>query len=213
MAGSKAPRNKKYTSTKRTSVNVSTILNRVLNKWYVIGDMNHDPKSFHTGELNVFLKGRDLVVALQEMAKFFYDRRQEWVFAVYHFFKVDGKIEVVPSVMRIQNTTLNEMADQAEDNIRQLKESVIDVEDDHTEENYIFYGYYLNFGGDIRLDLMEEKIIESLYKVNNDLESIRPEIVPCTAEKVLRSIVGDKFVLSNPKALSTSMTEENYNET
>jgi hypothetical protein len=141
------------------------------------------------------------------MSKFFYGQRKQWTFAVYHFFKVNGKIEVAPTIMRIEDTLLNEVADAAEKNIQILKESILDTEDGLTEENYIFYGYYINYGESLRMDLMETDIISALMKVNNDLQDISPEIVTCNAEKVLRAIAGEKFSIVNSNSLSTEMVE------
>lgn len=208
MAKSKPARNKKYQPISAKSRHISAVLNNAMSKFYVMGDMNHNPMSFHTGQINAMLKGIDLKIGLEEMTKFLYSQRKLWHFAVYHFFKVEGKIEVIPSIMRIEDALLNEVADAAEENIKLLKESIIDSDDGLTEENYVFYGYYINYGPDLRMDLMEEDIIKVLLKVNNDLVDVNPEVSTCTAEKVLQAIAKEKFSLVNSDALSTEMVEE-----
>lgn len=208
MATNKKSPRKKGCAIRRKSQHISNVLNHAINRWYLIGDMNHDPMSFHTSELNMYLKGIDLSIALQEMTKFFYGQRREWIFAVYHFFKVDGDIQVVPTQVTIQDALLNEVADAAEDHIKTLKESIIDVDDDHTEENYFFYGYYLNFGDGLAMEKMEDDIIDALFKVNNDLSDVKPEVCVCNAEKVLRAIAGEKFSSTNSNAKVTKMKEK-----
>jgi hypothetical protein len=208
MAKTKAPRNKKYSPVKAMTKQVAHVLNTAINKFYMIGDMNHDPMSFHLSEVNMMLRGSALNVGLQEMTKFFYGERRDWVFAVYHFFDVDGKMEVVPSIMQIPDALLNEVGDAAEENIQLLKNSIIGTDEGLTEENYVFYGYYINYGDGLRMDLMEDDIISSLFKVNNDFAAINPEVCTCTAEKILRAIAGEKFSLVNSKALKTNMIEE-----
>lgn len=208
MAGNKTTRKKKGGSGRRMSKHIAAVLNHVMDKFYIMGDMNHSPTSFHTSGLNLHLKGMDLVIALQEMMKFLYGERKQWTFAVYHFFKIDGKIEVIPSLMRIDDSLLNEVADNAEDNIKLLKDSVMDEEEGLTEENYIFYGYYINYGEHLRMDLMEQDIITALMKVNGDLVSVNPEVETCTAEKILRSISNEKFSLVNSNSLKTDYVEK-----
>lgn len=208
MAKTKAPRNKKYSQVKSMTNHIKAVLDSVINKFYIIGDMNHDPMSFHTSQVNMMLKGTALKIGLQELTKFLYSERRKWIFAVYHFFKVDGRMEVIPSIMRIEDALLNEVADAAEENIQLLKSSIIGSDDGLTEENYVFYGYYINYEDGLRMDLMENDIISSLFKVNKDFEEIKPEICTCTAEKILRAIAGEKFTLVNSHALKTKMIEE-----
>ena len=205
---SKKPRNKKYNPIRDKSKHISAVLNAAMHKFYVMGDMNHSPASFHISEINSRLKGMDLKIALQQVTQFLYSERKLWHFAVFHFFDVDGKLEVIPTNMKIENTLLNEVGDDAEENIRLLKESIIDSEPGLTEENYIFYGYYINYGSDLLMSAMEEDIIAAFLKVNNDFTDIKPNVVTCTAEKILRAIANEKFSLVNSKALSTNMVEE-----
>jgi hypothetical protein len=208
MAKKKAPRNKKYSPVKSMTNHVKAVLDSAIQKFYIIGDMNHDPMSFHTSEVNMMLKGTALKIGLEQMTKFFYGDRRTWVFAVYHFFKVDGKMEVIPSIMQMEDALLNEVADAAEENIKLSKESIIAGDDGLKEEDYVFYGYYINYEDGLRMDLMEDDIINSLFKVNNDFEEIKPEVCTCTAEKVLRAIANEKFSLANSHALKTTMIEE-----
>jgi len=207
MAGNtKSPR-KKYSPIRKKQQHISAVLNTAMHKFYLMGDMNHDPMSFHISDLNLYLKGIDLRIALQEMTKFFYAERREWVFAVYHFFRIDGKLEVVPTIMTISDSLLNEVGDCAEEYIDQLKASVIDPDNGFTEENYVFYGYYINYGDNLRMDLMEEDIIAAFLKVNKDLTDIKPERVPCTADKILFAIAKEKFSAVNSESLKSHMVE------
>lgn len=208
MATNKKSPRKKGSATRRRSQHITNVMNHAINRWYLIGDMNHDPMSFHTSELNMYLKGLDLSIALQELTKFFYAERREWVFAVYHFFKVNGEIQVVPTQVTIQDALLNEVADAAEGHIKALKESIIDVDEDHTEENYHFYGYYLNFGNGLAMEKMEDDIINALFKINDDLVNVSSEVCVCNAEKVLRAIAGEKFSSTNSNAKLTAMKEK-----
>lgn len=192
---------------RRRSIHISNVMNHAINRFYMLGDMNHDPMSFHTSELNMYLKGHDLVIGLQELTKFFYSERREWILAVYHFFKVNGEIQVVPTQVTIQDALLNEVADATQGHIKTLKDSIIDVDDGHTEENYFFYGYYINFGDGLNMVAMEEDIIQAFFKVNKDLSEVSPEIRECNAEKVLRAIAGEKFSLVNSDALKSTMLE------
>lgn len=208
MSKTKSPRSKKYSPTRSKSKHISAVLNSAMHKFYVMGDMNHNPMSFHTSEINMLLKGVDLRVALQEMAKFLYAERRLWHFAVYHFFKVDGRTEVVPTLMQFPDTLLNEVADSAEEYIQSAKDAVIGSDEGLTAENYVFYGYYINYGEDLRMDLMEDEIVTVLLKINKDLTEVRDDIMTCTAEKVLRAIAGEKFSLANSDALQTSLVLE-----
>lgn len=208
MAKTKASRNKKYSPIKAMTYHIKAVLDNAINKFYIIGDMNHDPTSFHTSQINMMLKGTALKVGLEQMTLFFYGERRKWIFAVYHFFRVNDKIEVIPSIMEIDNALLNEVADAAEENILFLKNSIIGTDKGITEENYIFYGYYINYEDHLRMDLMEDDIISSLFKVNKDFEEIKSEVKSCTAEKVLRAIAGEKFSLANSHAFKTTMIEE-----
>lgn len=207
MAGNKKSR-KKYSPLRKKSQHVAAVLNTAMHKFYIMGDMNHDPMSFHVSDLKLHLKGVDLKIALEEMTKFFYSERREWVFAAYHFFNINGKTEVVPTIMKIGDSLLNEIGDSAEEYISQLKESVMDPDNGFTEENYIFYGYYINYGDNLRMDLMEDDIIKALLKVNKDLTDIKPERAICTAEKILFAIADEKFSLANSAALKSHMVEE-----
>lgn len=208
MAGNKKSPRKKGAVLRRKSNHISNVLNTAMHKFYIMGDMNHDPLSFHISDIKMHLKGVDLNLALQEVCKFLYGEKRTWVFAVYHFFEVGGKLDVVPTIMKLADTDLREVADSAEENIRILKDSVIDNEDGHTEENYVFYGYYINYGDNLLMDEMEADITSALFKVNKDLTEIKPEIAVCNAEKVLRAIAGEKFSLVNSNALKTHMVEE-----
>lgn len=208
MAGNnKAPR-KKHGVRRTRSKHIAAVLNTAVHKFYIMGDMNHDPMSFHINDIKMHLKGIDIKIALEEVVKFFYKEPREWVFAVYHFFEVDGKIQVVPTIMKLQDVLLNEVGDAAEENIKTLKDSIIGTEDVLTEENYIFYGYYINYGDNLRMDLMEDDIIKALLKVNKDLTEIKPEVQTCTADKILFAIAGEKFSMANSSALQTEMVEE-----
>lgn len=206
-SASKKPRNKKFSPLRTKSKHISNVLNTAMHKFYIMGDMNHDPMSFHISDIKANLKGIDLEIALGEVCKFLYGEKRDWVFAVYHFFNIDGKIEVIPSIMKVGETDLREVADAAEVNIKLLKDSILDPDEGLSAENYMFYGYYINYGDNLRMDLMENDIISAFMKVNNDFENISTEVVECNAEKVLRAIAGEKFSIINSQALTTSMQE------
>lgn len=206
MAKTKATR-KKYSPLRKKAVHVTNVLNRAMHKFYMMGDMNHDPMSFHIADLKLHLKGADRDLALQEVCKFLYGERRTWILAVYHFFKIDDKLDVVPTVITLGESLLNEVADSVEEYIAATKEAVMDPSDGHTEENHIFYGYYINYGDNLLLSEMEQDIISALMKVNKDFADVKPEVCKCDAEKVLRAIAGEKFSLVNSKALSTEMVE------
>lgn len=210
MAGNKKSNRKTNTVVRRKTKHIERVINTAMHKFYIMGDMNHSPMSFHISDIKLHLRGIDCEIALQEVCKFLYGEKRTWVFAVYHFFMVDGKLVAIPSLMRLGETDLREVADSAQENIRILKDSVIDSDDGLTEENYVFYGYYINYDthGDLRMDLMEEDIIQAYLKVNSDLKNIDPEVSECNAEKVLRAIAGEKFSITNSHALNTSMVEE-----
>ncbi|QBZ70704.1 hypothetical protein pETSU_123 [Edwardsiella phage pEt-SU] len=206
MANTKATR-KKYSPLRKKAVHVTNVLNRVMHKFYMMGDMNHDPMSFHIADLKLHLKGADRDLALQEVCKFLYAERRTWVLAIYHFFKIDDKLDVVPTVITLSDSLLNEAADSVEEYIRASKEAVMDPSDGHTEENHIFYGYYINYGDNLLLSEMEQDIISALMKVNKDFSDVKPEVCECNAEKVLRAIAGEKFSLVNSKALTSDLVE------
>lgn len=206
MAKSK-PTRKKYSPLRKKAVHVTDMLNRAMHRFYMMGDMNHDPMSFHISDLDFHLKGADRLLALQEVCKFLYNERRTWILAVYHFFKIDDKLDVVPTVITLGESLLNEVADSVEEYIAATKEAVIDPSDGHTEENHIFYGYYINYGDNLLLSEMEQDIISALMKVNKDLTDVKPEVCECNAEKVLRAIAGEKFSLVNSNALTTKMVE------
>ncbi len=206
MAKTKATR-KKYSPLRNKAQHVTNVLNRAMHNFYMMGDMNHDPMSFHISDVKLHLKGFDKDLALQEVCKFLYGEKRTWVFAVYHFFQIGDQLEVVPTVMTLGDTDLREVADSAQENIKLLKDSVMNPEDGFTEENYVFYGYYINYGDNLLMAEMEQDIITALFKVNNDLTDIKPEIAECNAEKVLRAIAGEKFSIANSGALKTTMVE------
>lgn len=126
---------------------------------------------------------------------------------IYHFFEIDGAVEVVPAVIKMDNTDLREVADSVEQHIADTKAAILDPENGFTEESHIFYGYYINYGDNLSWDAMEGEIIEALMKVNNDLEDIKPEVVTCDSEKVLTALRNEKFSISDTLSLSTNMQE------
>jgi len=213
MSKTKAPRKKKHNPIEGIRRQVNAVLSDTLSKFYVMGDMNHNPMSFHTSRVNMLLKGTALTVGLQEMTKFLYGERRLWQLAVFHFFKVDENIEVIPAFMRFEDSLLNEVGDAVDQYIQLSKEAVLQSEQEVKEEDYLFYGYYINHGEDLRLDWMEADIIGALFKINNDLDDVNPEVCVCTAEKILRAVAGEKFSLVNSNSLKTRMVEEKDNAT
>lgn len=208
MSKSKTPRKKKYDPAAAISRQVSAVLSDTMSKFYVMGDMSHDPMSFHTSRVNMHLKGAALAAGLKGMTNFLYGQRRLWQLAIFHFFIVDGKFEVVPAVIKFDDSLLNEVGDLTEECIQRTKEAVVQSEQGLRAEDHCFYGYYINHGEDLRLDLMEEDIIDILFKVNHDLQVIPAKVRECTAEKILRSIAGEKFSLINSGSLKTNMVEE-----
>lgn len=200
---------KKYSPIRNKAVHITNVLNRAMHNFYMMGDMNHDPMSFHVGDVKLHLKGADRNLGLQEVCNFLYGERRTWVLGVYHFFNIDDKMDVVPTIITLSDSLLNEVADSVEEYIAASKEAVLDPEDGHTEENHIFYGYYINYGDNLRMDLMEQDIVSAFMKVNNDFENVKPEVCECSAEKVLRAIAGEKFSIAGSNTLKTNLVETN----
>lgn len=200
---------KKYSPIRNKAVHITNVLNRAMHNFYMMGDMNHDPMSFHITDIKLHLKGADRNLGLQEVCNFLYGERRTWVLGVYHFFSIDGVLDVVPTIVTLGDSLLNEVADSVEQYISDTKETVMDPEDGHTEENHIFYGYYINYGDNLLMDAMEQDIISAFMKVNSDFSEVKPEVCECTAEKVLHAIAGEKFSLPNSSALSSNLVETN----
>lgn len=207
MAKQKKPRNKTYAPLRARVKHVQTVLNKAINKFYMIGDMNHAPASFHLSDVQLHLKPTDAAIAYQELAKFLYGEKRPWGVGIYHFFEIDGAVEVVPAVIKMDDTDLREVADSVEQHIADTKAAILDPENGFTEESHIFYGYYINYGDNLSWDAMEGEIIEALMKVNNDLEDIKPEVVTCDSEKVLMALRNEKFSISDTLSLTTNMQE------
>lgn len=206
MAGNKKTRKKAPgRNFKRRGDHVTAVLNRAIEKFYIMGDMNHAPASFHVNEINTHLKPNDAAIALGQFTTFAFKDPRAWMFAVYHFFNVNGNIEVIPTQMTIEDTTLAEVGDLAEENIKLLKDSIIGSEPHLTEDNYIFYGYYINYAEKIRMDKMEEDIISVLFKVNNDFTDIKEHKVQCTTDKIIKAIGAEKFKLIDNDKYKTNM--------
>lgn len=207
MAKQKKSRNKKYSPIRSRVSHIGAVLNTAVNKFYMVGDMNHGPQSFHLSDIKMNLKPDDARIALGEMCEFFYGQPRTWALGVYHFFNIDGKIEVIPTVLKMEDILLNEFADQVDEQIETVKQAILDPEEGYTEESHIFYGYYINYGDNLSWDAMEGEIIGALMKVNNDLQDINPEVVPCNAEKVLFAIAGEKFSITNSNAIKSELEE------
>lgn len=205
---SKKPRNKKFNPLRTRTKHIQNVLNNAINKFYMIGDMNHDPMSFHVSDIKMQLKGGDLGIALSELTKFFYGEKRHWAIGIYHFFNIEDKLEVVPTIVKLDEVDLREVAEVVDVNVKLAKEAILDPEEGFTEENHIFYGYYINYGNNLSWDAMEADIIKAFMKVNQDFENIKPEICECTAEKVLQAIAGEKFSVADSNRLKTSMVEE-----
>lgn len=207
MAKQKKPRNKTYAPLRARVKHVQTVLNNAISKFYMIGDMNHAPASFHLSDVQLHLKPADAAIAYQELAKFLYGEKRPWGVGIYHFFEIDGAVEVVPAIIKMDDTDLREVADSVEQHIADTKAAILDPENGFTEESHIFYGYYINYGDNLSWDAMEGEIIEALMKVNNDLEDIKPEVVTCDSEKVLMALRNEKFSISDTLSLTTNMQE------
>ncbi|EBY9763958.1 hypothetical protein D5W64_12665 [Salmonella enterica subsp. enterica serovar Saintpaul] len=208
MAKQKKPRNKTYAPLRARVKHVQTILNHAISKFYMIGDMNHVPTSFHLSDVQLHLKPADAVIAYQEVAKFLYGENRPWGVGIYHFFDIEGSIDVVPAVIQMDDTNLREVALAIEDHIASTKAAIIESDDCYTEDSHIFYGYYINYGDNLSWDAMEGDIIEAFMKVNNDLSDIKPEVVKCTPDLVLEALRNEKFTPANTMALKTEMKEQ-----
>lgn len=204
----KKPRNKKFNQLRTRTSHITNVLNKAINKFYMMGDMNHDPMSFHVSDIKMHLRGNDLGIALSELAKFFYGEKRHWAIGIYHFFKINDKVEVVPTIIKMDGVDLREVAEVVDVNIQLAKEAIMDPEEGYTEENHFFYGYYINYGDNLSWDAMEPDIIQAFMKVNRDFENVSPDVCTCTAEKVLQAIAGEKFSITDSNRLKTTMTEE-----
>lgn len=207
MAKQKKARNKTYAPLRARVKHVQTVLNHAISKFYMIGDMNHVPMSFHISDVQLHLKPNDAVIAYQELAKFMYGENRPWGIGIYHFFEIDGAIDVVPAVVKLDDTNLREVALVVEDHIVATKAAIIESDDNYTEESHVFYGYYINYGDNLSWDAMEGEIIEAFMKINNDLSDVNPEAVKCTPDLVLEALRVEKFALSSTVDLKTEMQE------
>lgn len=209
MAGNKKPR-KKTSLVKRRSNHIKIALDKCLSKFHLIGDVNHRPKAFHYADLSMYLKGTDLKVGYQLAQEYLLVDKRPWTLIVYHFFKTETGIEIVPATIVVKDTDLIDMGNRCEDLFKDLRESVYQANEGLNDANLAFYGYYLTYGDNLLVESIEENICNGFFKLTNDLADVTPNVVRVTSDKLIQALAEDKYHLSNRDALSTNMV---YQET
>lgn len=177
----------------RTKVaSITQALNYALGKFYVIGDNYHAPMTFGLCELGKRLKGDDLKTAYEEAMKFLLDKPNTWVIAVYHFFNIDGMVEVIPVKCTVPEFTLGIACDLVPALIEETKSGLFETEEyKELMEYYTHSGYYINYGNDLNFDKMDQDLITAFFTVSKDLEKSSNEIPEVTGYKVLDSLLKD----------------------
>lgn len=172
--------------------NITQSLNYALGKFYVIGDKNHLPMTFGLCELSKRLRGDDLKIALEEAMKYLLDTPNTWVVAVYHFFDIDGIVEVIPVVCTIPEFTLGIACDLVPALVAETKAGILDTEEfKELEEYYSHYSYYINYGDDLNFDKMDPDLINAMFTVSKDLQLDKKLNLDVNGYKVLDNILKD----------------------
>ena len=143
----------------RTS-SIKYAVNQALGKFYIVGDQAHMPVSFGFSEINMRLKGADVIIGRGLFNSFLFEEHNDWVITVYHFFNHDGVINVVPVSATIEKTTCPMAGDfiiaiaNESKQVLLSSEEYIDLHDD-----YMGYGYYMTWFNDlgVNLDSLEKK--------------------------------------------------------
>ena len=171
---------------------ITQSLNHALGKFYIIGDKNHLPMTFGLCELKNRLKGDDLKIGLEEAMKFLLDTPNTWVIAIYHFFDVDGIVEVIPVTCTVPEFTLGIACDLVPALIEETKVCILEKEKyKDLECYYSHHAYYINYGNDLNFDKMDGDLINAMFTVSKDLQ-MTSEIVPVVnGYKVLDNILKD----------------------
>lgn len=205
MANSKKPRKKGKGIFGRKAVHISSVINRCMSKFHVIGDMNHRPTAFHFADISMHLKGEDLRIGLEHVMQFLCELKQPWTFMAFHYFKdSNGEVECIPVAITLDDVTYNDIGEQGEDILKQLRESVYNSDPRYNDDTLLFYGYYFTHGKGLALETVEDKLIENFLKVNKDLEEIKEHVVEITKKKLLYALEADKYSLVNSEALKTT---------
>lgn len=208
MAGSKKPR-KKYSPIRSTGTHIDTVVNRCMSKFHYVGDMNHPPLAYHYGDIALHLKGEAKKVAYEHIHEQLLDKPGPWTLIGYHFFNLNEKIEVIPATIVVPDVTLQDMGDRFEDLLKDLRDSITASDKRFHEGNLAFYGYYLTYGEDLQVDRIEKGMVDSLFKITDDMTNIQPYIVKVDADSLFKALGEDKYtLLNNPNKTTTMVLEE-----
>lgn len=171
---------------------ITQSLNHALGKFYIIGDKNHLPMTFGLCELKNRLKGDDLKIGLEEAMKFLLDTPNTWVIAIYHFFDIDGIVEVIPVTCTVSDFTLGVTCDLVPALIEETKVCILEKEEyKDLECYYSHHAYYINYGTDLNFDKMDGDLINAMFTVSKDLQMTSDTIPVVNGYKVLDSILKD----------------------
>ena len=185
--------NHKQFFTHRAKVaHITQSLNHALGKFYIIGDKNHLPMTFGLCDLKNRLKGEDLKIGLEEAMKFLLDTPNTWVIAIYHFFDIDGIVEVVPVTCTVPEFTLGIACDLVPALIEETKACILEKEEYKDLECYYnHHAYYINYGDDLNFDKMDGDLINAMFTVSKDLQMTSDTIPVVNGYKVLDNILKD----------------------
>lgn len=171
---------------------ITQSLNHALGKFYIIGDKNHLPMTFGLCELKARLKGDDLKIGLEEAMKFLLDTPNTWVIAIYHFFDVDGIVEVIPVTCTVPEFTLGIACDLVPALIEETKVCILEKEKyKDLECYYSHHAYYINYGNDLNFDKMDGDLINAMFTVSKDLQMTSESVPVVNGYKVLDNILKD----------------------
>ena len=171
---------------------ITQSLNHALGKFYIIGDKNHLPMTFGLCDLKNRLKGEDLKIGLEEAMKFLLDTPNTWVIAIYHFFDIDGIVEVVPVTCTVPEFTLGIACDLVPALIEETKVCILEKEEyKDLECYYSHHAYYINYGDDLNFDKMDGDLINAMFTVSKDLQMTSENVPVVNGYKVLDNILKD----------------------
>lgn len=171
---------------------ITQSLNHALGKFYIIGDKNHLPMTFGLCELKNRLKGEDLKIGLEEAMKFLLDTPNTWMIAIYHFFDIDGIVEVIPVTCTVPDFTLGIACDLVPALIEETKVCILETEEyKDLKDYYSHHGYYINYGNDLNFDKMDGDLINAMFTVSKDLQMTSDNIPEVNGYKVLDNILKD----------------------
>ena len=183
-----------------------------LNKFQIMGDMNHRPTVFHLRELNKYVRPDLRKTAYAHLLKFLLEDRQPWTLMVITFFETKEGIETYPTSTVVPDTNGEEMAGIVESFIAESLNSAIETEG-YTVSQRKFYAYYLNFGGDLNLDHLEEQLTTRFLQVTQDLTAVNPDhIEVCNRQKLIEALAFDMDRFTQRKHLPQSGLVEQKEE-